>query len=108
MAIITKEQRREHVAAMRASSALEDMHADAQSRALEEQYIEGTASLEDLLKHAKRCADERRIRQDAVEFARASVGLEGFVPSEAAVADARRLVNSEITLANFVRTECGE
>ena len=46
--------------------------------------------------------DERRKRQQAADFARASVGLEGFKPSEEAEAQMRRHINGEIDLAEFV------
>ena len=46
--------------------------------------------------------DERRKRQAAADFARASVGLEGFKPSEAGEQRAARFVAGEIDLAEFV------
>jgi hypothetical protein len=46
---------------------------------------------------------ERQRREDAVDFARASVGLEGFTPSEEAEAHARQYINGEIELAEFVK-----
>lgn len=45
---------------------------------------------------------ERRKRQEAVNFSRASVGLEGFKPSEADEQRAARFVAGEIDLAEFV------
>lgn len=45
---------------------------------------------------------ERRRRQAAADFARASVGLEGFKPSEEAEARIRRHINGEIELAEAV------
>ena len=45
---------------------------------------------------------ERRKRQAAADFARASVGLEGFKPSEEAEQRAARFVAGEIDLAEFV------
>lgn len=48
-------------------------------------------------------AAERRKRQEAADFARASVGLEGFKPSEEAEALVRRHINGEIDLAEFVK-----
>ncbi|HRF30073.1 MAG TPA: antitoxin VbhA family protein [Azonexus sp.] len=47
--------------------------------------------------------DERRKRQEAVNYARASVGLEGFKPSEAEEQRAARFVAGEIDLADFVK-----
>lgn len=46
---------------------------------------------------------ERRKRQAAADFARASVGLEGFKPSEADEQRAARFVAGEIDLAEFVK-----
>lgn len=46
---------------------------------------------------------ERRKRQAAADFARASVGLEGFKPSEADEQKAARFVAGEIDLAEFVK-----
>ncbi len=46
--------------------------------------------------------DECRKRQRAVNYARASVGLEGFKPSEAEEEHAARFVAGEIDLADFV------
>lgn len=47
-------------------------------------------------------AVERRRREHAVAFALASVGLEGMTPSAATMALARRFVNGEINLVEFV------
>lgn len=44
-------------------------------------------------------------RRDAVVFAHASVGLEGLKPSEALESRARRFVDGEIDLAEFLRTD---
>jgi hypothetical protein len=87
---------------MRANFALEDMPPDAEDLALQERYIEGTASLDDLLTYARAYASEHRRREDAVNFARASVGLEGFMPSKEAEVHARRFINGEIRLDEFV------
>ena len=45
---------------------------------------------------------ERQRRQAAADFARASVGLEGFKPSEEAEQRAARFVAGEIDLAEYV------
>ena len=45
---------------------------------------------------------ERRRRQEAFDFARASVGLEGFVLTKEAEDLTRRFVNGEIELADFL------
>lgn len=50
---------------------------------------------------------ERQRRSDAVNFARASVGLEGFKPSIAAQAEARRFVNGATELTDFVKVKAG-
>lgn len=50
-------------------------------------------------------AGERRRRENAVNFARSSVGLEGFKPSKAEEAHARRFINGEIELAEFVQVK---
>ena len=47
---------------------------------------------------------ERRKRQAAADFARASVGLEGFKPSEEAEAQMRRHIAGEIDLTEFVKS----
>ena len=46
--------------------------------------------------------EERRKRQEAVNYARASVGLEGFKPSQADEEHAARFIAGEIDLAEFV------
>ena len=45
---------------------------------------------------------ERERRKEAVDYARASVGLEGFKIGEAAEQHAHRFINGEIDLAAFV------
>ena len=45
---------------------------------------------------------ERRKRQEAVNFARASVGLEGFKISEEVEQKTARFIAGEIDLAEFV------
>lgn len=45
---------------------------------------------------------ERYRRQSAVNYARASVGLEGFLLSEADEAHAQRFVDGQISLQEFV------
>jgi hypothetical protein len=46
---------------------------------------------------------ERKRRQDAVNFSRANVGLEGFKPSAEAEAHAQRFINGEIDLKEFAQ-----
>jgi len=45
---------------------------------------------------------DRRRREDAVAFALASIGLEGLTPSAETQERARRFVNGEIDLAQFL------
>ncbi|KGF62084.1 antitoxin VbhA family protein [Pseudomonas lutea] len=47
--------------------------------------------------------EERQRRMEAHAYARASVGLEGFVLSAEDEAHAERFINGEIDLAEFVR-----
>lgn len=47
--------------------------------------------------------EERQRRKEAVVYARASVGLEGFVVTAETEAHAERFINGEIDLAEFVR-----
>lgn len=48
-------------------------------------------------------AAERQRRENAVNFSRASVGLEGFKPSQEEEARAQRFINGEIDLNEFVQ-----
>lgn len=48
---------------------------------------------------------ESRRREAAVNFARSSVGLEGFKPSKAAEAAARQFIRGDIQLADFVQAK---
>lgn len=48
----SKELRRKHVASVRANFAVEGMYPDPEDLALQERYIDGTVSLDDLIKHA--------------------------------------------------------
>lgn len=43
----TKAEREKHVAQMRANFAIEDMRPDADDQAMQQRYIDGTASLND-------------------------------------------------------------
>ncbi|KTC22074.1 antitoxin VbhA family protein [Pseudomonas viridiflava] len=47
--------------------------------------------------------EERQRRKEAADYARASVGLSGFVLSAEDEAHAERFINGEIDLAEFVR-----
>jgi hypothetical protein len=48
---------------------------------------------------------ESRRREAAVEFAYASVGLEGFKPSESAEHFAREFIEGGISLADFIKVK---
>lgn len=50
-------------------------------------------------------AAERRRRESAASFARASVGLEGFKLSNEVEAQTRRFINGEIELAEFIQVK---
>jgi len=50
-------------------------------------------------------AAERRRRENAVNFARASVGLEGFTPSEAVETSARQFIKGDLSLVDFVQAK---
>jgi hypothetical protein len=52
-------------------------------------------------------AADRKRREDAVNYGRASVGLEGFKLSPADEAHAGRFINGEIDLAAFVKSRNG-
>ena len=49
----TKTEREKHVAQMRANFAIEGMQPDAEDLAMQQRYIDGTASTDDLLQHAR-------------------------------------------------------
>ena len=49
----TRAEREKHVAQMRANSAIEGIHPDAGDSVMQQRYIDGTASLDDLLQHAR-------------------------------------------------------
>ena len=46
---------------------------------------------------------EKRRREQAVNFARASVGLEGFKPSQTAEASARQFINGRVNMAELAK-----
>ncbi len=52
-------------------------------------------------------AADRKLREEAVNYSRASVGLEGFKLSPADEAHAARFINGEINLAEFVKRRSG-
>jgi hypothetical protein len=53
MKATTQEQRAQHVAQMRANFAIEGMHPDADDLVWQQRYINGAASIDDLLQHAE-------------------------------------------------------
>jgi hypothetical protein len=53
-------------------------------------------------------AAERRKRQQAFDFARASIGLEGFKLSDEMEAHGRRFINGEIDLEEFLKRPIGQ
>lgn len=57
---VSKEERRQHVATMRANFAIEDMRPDPEDLALQERYIDGTASLDDLMNYARAYAAKHK------------------------------------------------
>jgi hypothetical protein len=56
---ITREERRKHVALMRTNFCFEDMHPDLDDLALQESYIEGIVSLDNLLNYARAYASKQ-------------------------------------------------
>lgn len=50
-------------------------------------------------------AIERLRRENAVSFARASVGLEGFKPSKEDEEQARQFIRGDIALADFIKVK---
>ncbi len=58
----TKTERAEHVRQANANQALEGLRPDAQDLEIQARYIEGTASLDDLLQHAENFATQLRKR----------------------------------------------
>jgi len=57
--------------------------------------------------HPQITVAERRRREEAVNYARSSVGLEGFQLSKADEKRARRFVDGEIDLIEFVECRGG-
>ena len=60
MNTISKAERARHVAQTNATFALEDMHPDADDLVIQQRYIDGTASLDDLLQYARAFAEANR------------------------------------------------
>ncbi|WP_047228089.1 antitoxin VbhA family protein [Pseudomonas brassicacearum] len=61
----------------------------------------------DKIHHPQISDAERRRREEAVNYARSSVGLEGFQLSNADEKRARRFINGEIDLTEFVECRDG-
>jgi hypothetical protein len=56
----TQAERSKHVAQMRANFAIENMHPDADDLNMQQRYIDGTASIDDLLQYARTYAESKR------------------------------------------------
>ena len=70
-------------------------------------YVDEARQRQSASAHDVISADERRRRESAVSFARSSVGLEGFKPSEEEEAHARRFINGEIQLDKLIELKAG-
>jgi hypothetical protein len=101
----TERLRRKCVTALRATFAIDDALIAPEDLAWEERYIAGTASRADLLLQAPVYAKACRNRESAVNFARASLGLEGLTPTIAEQVRARNFINGEISLADFMAAD---
>lgn len=55
-----KTEREKHVAQMRANQRIEGFEPDADDLAMQQRYIEGTATLDDLLQYAMRFATSKQ------------------------------------------------
>ncbi len=106
--------RRERQAAVdfaRASVRLEGFKLLSEDEELSRRYVAGEITIGDAIEavHAATRTPlpitdaERRKRQAATDFARASVLLEGFSPSEEAGAQMLRFINGEIELAEALK-----
>lgn len=60
MTTTTKAEREKHVAQMRANFVIENMRPDAGDLAMQQRYIDGTASLDDLLQYARNFAASKQ------------------------------------------------
>jgi len=92
-------------AAFSDAAALEDRPAAQVLRELMRAYIAQVSERDHRTASDVISAAEHRRRENAVNFARSSVGLEGFKPSEAAESDARLFINGDISLADFVQVK---
>ena len=68
-------------------------------------YVERGSRSDDVIPRVTLDPAERRRRQDAANFARANVGLEGFRLSAEDEARTRRFIDGEIELADFLKDE---
>ena len=62
----TKAEREKHVAQMRANFAIEDMRPDADDLAMQQRYIDGTASLDNLLQYAWTFAASKQTSPESI------------------------------------------
>ena len=59
----TREERARIVAEVNASFAIEDLEPDADDLRIQQEFIEGTATLDDMLEHARRFAAQKGEQQ---------------------------------------------
>lgn len=85
------------------AALLENRPAAQVLRELMRAYVQQSRERPGVPANAAISAAERRRREAAVNFARASIGLEGFTPSEAAEAGARQFIRGDIPLADFAQ-----
>jgi hypothetical protein len=52
--------------------------------------------------------EEKKHRKEAWSFARANIGLEGYVPSEGDEARAQRFINGDISLEEYVEVDSSD
>jgi hypothetical protein len=89
-----------------AEAALQEHRPSAQVvRELMRAYVAQARERGQVPAHNGISAAERQRREAAVSFARASVGLEGFKPSDATEAQAQRFIAGDIPLSDFVRVK---
>ncbi len=88
-----------------AAASLEDRPAAQVLRELMRAYVNQSHERGHSPSHDSISQAERRRREAAVNFARSSVGLEGFTPSEAAETGARQFIKGDTQLADFVQVK---
>lgn len=88
---------------MRVNFGLEGTSPDAEDLNWQERYVDGTASLDEMLHYARTFAKACQDREKAWNYARASCFLSGLKPTDAAEAHARRFIRGEMSLTEFVQ-----